>query len=544
MSVKRVLVFLAFLSLLLLNRCSKDDAGPSYTISGKITYDYVPITSTGLNYSGIVKKPARRIVVKAVSGNDVLASTVTNDNGEYSLNVSGSAAIILATARSAVSGYTKDGIGSDNCNGASWDIAVRDSNGAEYALSDNVAYDTDTTLNYYAPVTYSGGYTKRSGAPFAILDNMLNGLELICSVNPSQYFPALNVYWSDTYSSSTIPGGTSNYNPNNTAIYILGKENVDTDEFDVSVVAHEFSHYLEDKLFRSDSIGGTHYPEDDFLDIRVAFGEGFGDAMGGIIPNVSTYYDSNGSGQSSIAVTMDLTTPSNNRNGIYVEKDIAYFLYTLYKNRGSFDRIYNTLSNCQKNTDFVTSILTFAVCYRDAYGYVDGVDTMWQSDLLNPALNTVNDQEDSTNAIGNDYDNTTGSNPRTYGSGASDAVFWDVYKAFTSGTAISDTLDGVGPNTGSHASEPSNKFGAIKFYKITGTGSTINLSVTLNTCTGGIKPFEIYVLQKGKSVAYDSANGSGDNTATVSFSSQAGAVYLLELRGKTNNCSQWTITQS
>ena len=41
-------------------------------------------------------------------------------------------------------------------------------------------------------------------------------------------------------------------------IYVLGWQNVDTDEYDAHVIAHEFQHYLEDALSRSDSPGGSH----------------------------------------------------------------------------------------------------------------------------------------------------------------------------------------------------------------------------------------------------------------------------------------------
>ena len=56
----------------------------------------------------------------------------------------------------------------------------------------------------------------------------------------------------------------------------------DTDEFDQHVIAHEFGHYIENSFSRADNIGGAH-GRGDKLDIRVAFGEGFGYAFSAIV---------------------------------------------------------------------------------------------------------------------------------------------------------------------------------------------------------------------------------------------------------------------
>jgi len=80
-------------------------------------------------------------------------------------------------------------------------------------------------------------------------------------------------------------------------IRILGAANNDTDEYDVHVVVHEFGHYFENNLSRADSIGGPH-SSNDRLDARVAFGEGWGNALSGMILDDPLYRDSFGSQQS------------------------------------------------------------------------------------------------------------------------------------------------------------------------------------------------------------------------------------------------------
>ena len=74
---------------------------------------------------------------------------------------------------------------------------------------------------------------------------------------------------------------------------MLGKENVDTDEYDASVIAHEWGHYYQSAFSRDDSPGGAH-SGGDRLDRRVAFSEGWGNAWSGIALARSNYTDSSG----------------------------------------------------------------------------------------------------------------------------------------------------------------------------------------------------------------------------------------------------------
>ena len=60
----------------------------SVTVSGAVTFDFVPADKvSGLLYTNTSKKPARRVLVEAISDSSVLASTSTNDAGGYSVSV-------------------------------------------------------------------------------------------------------------------------------------------------------------------------------------------------------------------------------------------------------------------------------------------------------------------------------------------------------------------------------------------------------------------------------------------------------------------------
>lgn len=155
------------------------------------------------------------------------------------------------------------------------------------------------TRDLHAPLGWDAGQsryaTERASAPFAILDTLLDSIDMIVSAAPQITLPDLTVFWSvnniasgGNFAEGQI--GSSLYSTGRGAIYVLGHEDNDTDEFDRAVIQHEFGHYVEDKLSRSESIGGDHMlgvP----IDMRVAFGEGFGNAFAAMSANDPLYLD-------------------------------------------------------------------------------------------------------------------------------------------------------------------------------------------------------------------------------------------------------------
>lgn len=547
------------ITVFLVQGCSKKKSEPGYSISGNITYSYIPakdsVSEGGdkLDYTAITTRPARRIVVEAVSGNSVVASAATDDQGRYAFMVPEGIGetMIRATSRMSASSYSADGISPDNCHGGSFSVVVRDPGGAIYAISDGAGRSASDTVNYHALTSHNGtSYTSRSGGPFAILDTILTGLETVCQANPSQSFPDLNVYWSPNYSTLNIPGGGTLYDPGQTAIFVLGKEDDDTDEYDDHVIAHELSHFFEDKIFRADNIGGAHSPDTDILDQRVAFGEGYATAMSGIIFNDPVYVDTNGLKQGN-GFDQNMTDNFSTDQGIYSERSIMYLIWKLFDNRdsiagnnlGSFDRIYNILLNTHRNTPALTNLLTFAFSYNLAYGSTaESLNTLWQTDLLNPSITTINDIWDSTNVLSAYYASGGGS-PRKYPLGGSlqNATFWQLYRPISAGSnVITGKLDPAKTYTGgTHNIYQENKFGAVKIYRLTGNGLTRSVAVTASSCTANAaNKLALYVWQKGVRQAF---NNPGSMTPSVSFPTINSLDYLVELRGFASVCSSWTL---
>ncbi len=304
------------------------------TVSGKLTYDRVPFpvgASSGLDYDNIVQLPIRQAPVELLNAaGAVLDSTVSDDNGDYSFTVLSGTEVRVRVRSEVQKGAP---------NEINLKVVDNTSSDALYALQGGLAEvpNSNQTRNLNAASGWGGsGYTTtRAAAPFALLDTIYGTLEDFIAVDADIDFPAFNVLWSTR--NRAEPGsvadgqiGTSSFTVSNgiPVIRILGDANNDTDEYDVHVVVHEFGHYFENSLSRSDSIGGQH-SSSNRLDARVAFGEGWGNALSGMILGDSFYRDSFGSQQGS-GFRINVENNTYTSTGWYSEGSVQSILYDLF----------------------------------------------------------------------------------------------------------------------------------------------------------------------------------------------------------------------
>ncbi|MBL4762398.1 MAG: hypothetical protein JKY93_06835, partial [Gammaproteobacteria bacterium] len=167
---------------------------------------------------------------------------------------------------------------------------------------------------------------------------------------------------------------TSHYDSKDNEIFILGQVNADTDEYDRSVIIHEFAHYFENQFSRSDSIGGEH-SSGDILDIRVAWGEGFANAFYSMVTDDVLYIDTAGLSQA-LSFGFDLENNVCANPGWYSECSVQSIMYDLYDTNSDgadnvslgLSSIYNTLIGSQKITPAFTSIFSFIKNFKDNNG--------------------------------------------------------------------------------------------------------------------------------------------------------------------------------
>jgi len=366
------LVFLLFLMLGCTN-VTPVEKGDGVKISGTITYDRVPLKQgnyglIGLDYNNIRKETGKNLYVKAVDANGGLLYTTTSDNkGEYTVYVPKNTSVKI---RVYTRMYRKD----------FWDVSVVDntkidsSNKKATYVMEGSLIDSGTTpsiRNLHASSGWDGqAYSgARNAAPFAILDSINTVMQKVIQAKSDIVFPKLTVNWS---THNVAAGGdrslgqivTSNYDGEDN-LWILGDANSDTDEYDDHIIIHEWGHFFEDKFSRSDSIGGPH-SSGDSLDIRVAFGEGWGNALSAIATDNPLYFDTSGYGQGS-GWSMNIESAQHENPGWFSEASVQRILYDLYDDNSDgadnlnlgFKPIFEAMINDERNTPAFTSIFSF-----------------------------------------------------------------------------------------------------------------------------------------------------------------------------------------
>ena len=480
------------------------------TISGQITFDYVPaLQGFGLDYAHTSQRPARGVPVELIgaSANSVLATTTTDAQGLYSVTVpSQTQAFVRVKAETVQSGS------------GGWNYRVLDNtnNDVLYAL-DGSAFDTgtaDSTHDLNAPSGWGGSYTSpRSAAPFAILDTVYEATQFVLAAEPGLTFPSLQIHWSTdnapTQGSNNTPDpatgeiGSSYFSDNGVSkdMYLLGKADTDTDEYDQHVIWHEWGHYFADSFSRDDSIGGPH-TRGDQLDMRTAFGEGWANAFSGMPTSDSVYTDTQGPEQHQ-AFWFDLEGPPpgyspNPHPGWYSEESVQEIVYAVFDSNSSaqyalslgFGPIYTTLTQHLSTTLALTSIFPF----------VHGLKTLLPSEA--PKIASVVAAE-SIAPIDDDY----GSNRTNSGDPSNGDVLPIYHSATVNGGAVNVcSTNAFGSST---YTDSVNKLGSRQFVRFTApnTGSyTMTAQATL-VPTGHYADPDMVLHQRGPIAISDGPPG-------------------------------------
>ncbi|MDQ2075653.1 hypothetical protein [Marinimicrobium sp. ABcell2] len=338
-------------------------------LSGRVTYDFVPFATSsqsgfgaGLDYSASEERPVRGAQVLLLDDQgETLDRTLTDNDGEYRFSVPAQTQaqirVLAALEREGTPG---------------WDLTIRDNTqgNALYALDGTLRStgDGDSRRNLHAPSGWDGeAYSEsRASGPFAVLDTLYLGKQRILEYAPEQIFPPLTVFWSpdNRPAQGEIEDGdigTSYYLDGE--IYLLGDADLDTDEFDRHVVLHEWGHYLEHLLYRTDTPGGPHSRQN-ILDMRVALSEGFANAFAAMMLDDPLYRDSVGPGQALAGGFVLGQDGGTQPQGWYSEAsvgDIFYRYYASENNQREYGIFHQTLSGPDyRQAQSLTSIYLFA----------------------------------------------------------------------------------------------------------------------------------------------------------------------------------------
>jgi hypothetical protein len=491
------------------------------TLSGRVTYDRVPFgtgADAGLDYANVSQQPVRQAVVQLVAslGGGVLASGNTDDNGNYSFSApANSSAFVRVRAQSVrTSAPTRN-------------IQVKDNTGSGlpvYVLDGSV-FNTGTangTRNLHAASGWGGsGYSGvRAAAPFAILDSMVAAVDFVLQQgSATTSLPPLDVYWSalnvpfagdvtqGEISTTRYRGFVSQGVP--AGIDVLGAEDIDTDEYDQHVMVHEFQHFLEDSITRSESPGGSH-SLDERLDLRLAFSEGFANAFSAMALGDPVYRDSQGFRQD-FGFSINFEDNDYSPAGWYNEGSIQSLVWDLYDTAADgvdtvalgYGPIFEVLTGPMNTTPALTSIYPFVAALKARAGApVAGINALLDS------------QDIAANDVWAAGESNDGGVPEAL----------PVY------TSIS--LGGAQQVCGVTTAGTFNKLGNSLFLRFT-LGSARSVTIQAQyTATGSLAPFtpapdpDLVLYRSGLLDFSDSTNPDGTETLTRSL--EAGE-YVIEV---------------
>ncbi len=507
------------------------------TVNGVATFASVPSNPTtgALNYAGVTDKPVRGATVQAVSGTSVLATATTDAQGAYSFSLPANTNYFIRLRAELIktSGPT------------TWNVSVKDNTAGDALwVVDGPAASSgsaNSTRSIAAGLGWTGSRydsTGRASGPFAMLSTVYDAMATVASVQTTVSFPQLIIFWSPNNSTASSPTndfttgeiGTSFFldqtataSVRSRAIYVVGKEDDDTDEFDSAVVGHEYGHYLQSAFASDNSPGGSH-PAFAKLDMTLAFSEGWATAWSSVVRGTPIYSDSNGVAQSG-GFSFSLTViPSDPERGWYREDSVDSGMYALYLAHG-FAPIWNAMTGPLANAqDALGSIFSFAAAVRSA-----------GNAAVTATLNTILSAQNIFVGAGADQWGTGEAN-----SGGS-ASNLPIYRSLALNVATPTCFINDNVNNG-----PNNKLGAARYYRIQLTLAQAGARIiTANFVNGRDVDLEVY--QGRKLVASGFADSLGQTSEQVVAILKAGEVvikvsdYITTSPPSAPNCATLTI---
>jgi hypothetical protein len=295
----------------------------SVQLTGAVHYERVPVRAAGgLEYQNQIMEPSRAVLVEVLdaSSQTLVTTAITDEAGVYSVQVPANSTLAMRVHARSMSSTAA----------TSWSAAVRDVSAGE----EPYVIEAPAVTVYEAPVianiSIASGWSSagqllgtRDAAAFAILDTAYRAYSQILAAAPNLVLEHLDFDWAVDH------GALDAYYVRRTNTLLLsGEVDIDTDEYDAPLILHEFGHYLEEAIGRSDTLGGAHTSFDS-LDPRNAFSEGFATAFAAMVLDDPNYYDSILEGQQgTMRYSVEDLTPEN--PGWYNEASVSAVLWDLF----------------------------------------------------------------------------------------------------------------------------------------------------------------------------------------------------------------------
>ena len=300
------------------------DDVPYVLRTGHALYEKVEVLESGLDPNRTVLEPIRgaRVEVWDPFTRQAVSVSETDDDGNFRIVVPDQVGLrvrVLSRLRSV-------------------DVRVLDNTAGNqlYVLTKEIGDPLDPTEIELIEST------RQAGA-FNILDNVHRGNALLAQTDLQAAPPPLTVYWSEKNTESVLLRLTEGkarstfFDPRTNTAYIGGDRNTDSDEFDDSVILHEYAHLLAARFSRDDSPGGPHFIGE-YLDPRLAWSEGWANFFSSAARGSSIYIDSKSPGVPPVRYDLEEDIPPNDRPGYNSEATVGSILWDLLdENRDNSD---------------------------------------------------------------------------------------------------------------------------------------------------------------------------------------------------------------
>ena len=351
------------------------------TVTGQATFEFVPINPlTGaLNYAATVDRPARGVTVQALSNGAVLASAIANEQGNFSITLPVNTgyflrmrAEVMTSTGPAGSVIASISVKDNTSQNALWVV-----DGAPSQSGTGNARNSISAGSGWNGLSYTLG--ARAAGPFAALDTAYSTFKFLLQTDATLRFPPLTLFWSPNNTTARSPTddltsgeiGTTFFQSvilngqTVRSIYVLGRQDDDTDEYDSALISHELGHYLQSAFSSDHSMGGSH-AKGDKLDMTLAFAEGWATALSSMARGNADYFDSFGVRQSRGFTFSVLTLPTDSQRGWYREDTVYSSIYAVFQAHG-FAPIWQAFTGpMAKTQQALATLFSFAEAVRSA----------------------------------------------------------------------------------------------------------------------------------------------------------------------------------
>lgn len=297
-------------------------------LSGQAFYQKIEVTDVGLDLDPALPKslkPIRNGRVEVVDNvtRKVISASETDGNGNFVVAVPPDATSLSIQVVSRM---------------VSLDLKVaNNTNGNQFYVITSAEVDM-----HERPLAVRIADRTRVSGAFNILEQVERANDFVHAADPTFTPFPFTIFWSDKNQNRNPlqPGyiATTSFNLATGTATILGDRATDSDEYDDSVLLHEYAHMLAAKVSRDDSPGGQHHIGDS-LDPRVAWSEGWANFFSGAVRNDSIYRDSSGpNGVNVMRFDLEENFPAGSANpGYGSETSVQALLWDFLDDKSELD---------------------------------------------------------------------------------------------------------------------------------------------------------------------------------------------------------------